>query len=154
MLNPLAQESNVQSSLKKFFVDVFGDAVTFDISLASPDLRKRGPDAIKRWYNVDFGEFGRRDLSEYMFDVYCLSRQDLEGVELAKMADTVMSLLVDSSKTDGLARVPLYDTSKSPWELLTSMVVQDVWDAPVLNMAEDETKIKILSVRLRWGTSL
>ena len=154
MLNPLSKEANVKSSLKKYFVDAFGAAVTFDTSLASPDVRSQGESAIKQWYNVDFGEFGRKDLAEYFFEVYCLSRQDMEGVKLAQITDEVMNLLEDSTKTDGMRRIPLYDVSEIPWNQIGSMVVQDVWDAPTMSMTEDETKIKILSVRLRWGAAM
>lgn len=154
MLNPLSKEANVKSSLKKYFVDAFGTAVTFDTSLASPDLREQGTSAIKQWYNVDFGEFGRKDLAEYFFEIYCLSRQDPEGAKLAQSVDEIMDLLVDSTKTDGMRRIPLYDASSAPWSLLGAMVVQDIWDAPTLSMAEDETKIKVLSVRLRWGAAM
>jgi hypothetical protein len=154
MLNPLSREVNVKASLKKYFVDAFGNAVTFDTSLASPDLRVQGALAIKQWYNVDFGEFGRQDLAEYLFDVYCMSRQDFEGVKLAEMVDTLMNLLVDSSKTDGMRRIPFYNVTDDPWSSIGSMVVQDVWDSPNLPMVEDETKVKILSVRLRWGAAM
>jgi hypothetical protein len=150
-MNPLSMETNVRGSLKKYFVDVFTDTVTFDTSLAAPDLRSQGKDVLKQWYNVDFGTFGREALSEYMFEVYCLSRQDPEGVELTKMSDVLVGLLVDSKMTDGMKRIPLYDVTMNPWMLVTNMVVQDIWDAPVTDIMEDETKLKIFSVKLRWG---
>jgi hypothetical protein len=153
-MNALSKEQNVQSSLKKYFVDTLGEAVTFDTSLSSPDIRVQGAEAVKQWYNVDFGEFGRRDLAEYMFDIYCLSRQDPEGDELARITDEVIDLLVDSSMTDGMKRIPLYDISDDPWVQIGAMVVQDVWDAPVYDLVEDETKVKSLSVRLRWGAAI
>ena len=154
MLNPLSKETNVKSSLKKYFVDTLGAAVTFDTSLASPDIRTQGANALKQWYNVDFGEFGRQELAEYLFEIYILSRQDAEGVKLAENTDTVFGMLVDSSMTDGMKRIPLYDVSKTPWELLGQMVVQDIWDAPIFEVLADETKMKILSVRLRWGVAM
>jgi hypothetical protein len=153
-LHPLSRESNVKSSLKKFFVDALGSAVTFDTSLAAPDVRLQGVSAIKQWYNVDFGEFGRDALALFYFEVYCLSRQDPEGVELAKISDTLMGLLVDNSLQDGMRRIPLYDASEAPWELIGAMVIQDVWDAPAFEVVEDETKLKIFSVRLRWGAQI
>jgi len=154
MLNALSKESNVTSSLKKFFVDALGAIVTFDISLAAPDIRSQGPSIVKQWYNVNFGPFGRQALAEYDFEVFCLSRQDPEGVLLAESADTIIGLLVDSDKTDGMKRIPLYDTGESPWTQIGSMVVQEIWDAPVLDKIKDETKIKILSVKLRWGAAI
>lgn len=154
MLNALSKESNVTSSLKKFLVDALGDAVTFDVSLKAPDIRSQGPDAVKQWYNVNFGPFGRQTLAEYDFEIFCLSRQDPEGVLLAESADTIIELLVDSTKTDGSKRIPLYDTKELPWTQIGSMVVQEIWDAPVLDRIKDETKLKILSVKLRWGAAL
>ena len=153
-MNPLSMETNVKSSLKKYFVDVFADAVTFDTSLASPDIRSQGPSVVKQWYNVDFGPFGRDALAEYMFDIYCLSRQDMEGVKLSEMVDTMMALLLDPSVGDGIRRIPLYDVTQTPWELVTNMMVQDIWDSPNVDITEDETKLKVLSVRLRWGAKI
>lgn len=153
-MNALAKEKNVKSSLKKYFVDSFGELVTFDVSLAAPDIRKQGTGAIKQWYNVHFGQFGRGALSEYVFDVYCLSRQDTEGIKLSEMCDTLMSLLVDSSKTDGMRRIDFYDVTEVPWTLLGAMVVQDINDYPPYYIQEDETKVKIYNVRLRWGMAI
>ena len=93
-------------------------------------------------------------LALYYFEVYCLSRQDPEGVKLAEIADTLMDLLVDNSLQDGLRRIPFYDISKTPWENIGAMIVQDVWDAPSVDMVEDETKLKIFSVRMRWGAKI
>jgi hypothetical protein len=154
MLHPLSKETNVRQSLKKYFVDNLGTTVTFDTSLAAPDVRVQGAAAVKQWYNVDFGEFGRDSLALFYMDVYCLSRQDPEGVKLTESADTLMDLLVDSTKTDGMRRINLYDVSKSPWEVLGAMVVQDVWEAPTQDVVEDETKLKLFSVRLRWGARM
>ena len=153
-MNPLSMETNVKSSLKKYFIDALADAVTFDTSLASPDVRSQGPSVVKQWYNVDFGPFGRQDLAEYMFDIYCLSRQDMEGVKLAEITDDMMALLLDPSVGDGIRRIPLYDVTQTPWVLVTNMMVQDIWDTPNIEITEDETKVKVLSVRLRWGAKI
>lgn len=153
-LNPLSRESNVKASIKKYFVDALGSSVTFDTSLKAPDLRKQGPDAVKQWYNVDFGELGREALAIYYFEVYCMSRQDPEGVLLGQMADTLVDLLVDNTNQDGTRRIPLYDASLTPWQVIGAMMVQDVWDAPTTDIVEDETKLKIFSVRLRWGAQI
>jgi hypothetical protein len=153
-MNALANETNVKNSLKKYFVDLFDEAVTFDVSLAAPDLRKQGTGAIKQWYNVKFGQFGRNVLAEYLFDIYCLSRQDAEGKMLSITADAMMNVLLDSSKTDGMRRIPFYDVSKTPWELIGAMVVQEINDAAPFFIQEDETKVKIFNVRLRWGLAI
>jgi len=153
-MNPLSMETNVKSSLKKYFIDALADAVTFDTSLASPDVRSQGPSVVKQWYNVDFGPFGRQDLAEYMFDIYCLSRQDMEGVKLAEITDDMMALLLNPSVGDGIRRIPLYDVTQTPWVLVTNMMVQDIWDTPNIEITEDETKVKVLSVRLRWGAKI
>lgn len=153
-MNALVKETNVQSSLKKYFVDALGEKVTFDVSLASPNIRKQGADAIKQWYNVSFGQFGRQALAEYTLEMFCLSRQDFEGIELAKMSDVLIDLLLDSTISDGMRRISLFDVSTTPWTQIGAMVVQDINEAPVFTLAEDETKIKIYSMRLRWGAKI
>jgi len=155
-MNPLAKESNVGSSLKKYFVDALGsDNVTFDVSLASPDIRKQGAGSIKQWYNVSFGPFGREALADYSFEIFCLSRQDSEGIKLIQMSDTLIALLFDSSKTDGMRRIPYYDASSLPWSLIGAMVVQEISEGFTPKpLPSDETKLKIYSVRLRWGLAI
>ena len=153
-MNALSKESNVRSSLKKYFVDAFGTSVTFDVSLAAPDIRKQGVGAIKQWYNISFGQFGREALADYTFDIYCLSRQDSEGKQLMLMTDTLTDLLLDSTKSDGMRRIPFYDVSQTPWILIGAMAVQEFNDSPPFQAPEDETKLKIYSVRLRWGTAI
>jgi hypothetical protein len=153
-LHKLSKEVNVTRSLKKFFLDVLGTAVTFDVSLAAPDTRTQGNAAVLKWYSVSFGSFGLQALNEYFFEIYCLSREDPEGDELAEMADIVKGLLVDSTFTDGMKRIPLYDVTQNPWEVIAQMIVQDFWDAtPTIAVLEDETKFKLYSVRLRWGAA-
>jgi hypothetical protein len=153
-MNALAMEANVNSSLKKYFVDALGINITFDVSLASPDIRKQGTGAVNQWYNISFGQFGRQVLSEYDFEIFCLSRQDFEGKKLVDMSDVLMSLLLDSTKSDGMRRIPFYDIKTTPWALIGAMVVQEINDTPVFTLSEDETKMKIFSVRLRWGTAI
>ena len=147
-----ALELNVRRSLKKFFIDALGTTpVTFDTSLASPDIRGN---TVSEWLNIDFGVMSREALSGYTFDVYCLTRQDPEGVNLARLGDTVFALLKDTEVTDGMKRIPLYDTAALPWSSIGAMVVQDIWDAQVFEIIEDETKVKVYTVRLRWGTKI
>ncbi|MCE5226094.1 MAG: hypothetical protein LLG05_09595 [Porphyromonadaceae bacterium] len=156
-LNPLALEVNLNGSLKKYFVDSLeknGVKVSFDISLAAPDVRSQGSNAVRQWYNIDFGQFGRGALSDYTFMIYCLSRQDAEGKRLSVMCDILIDFLVDSTRTDGLRRIPFYDISKTPWELLTNMIVQEISEDKPFMLPEDETKVKIYTVRLRWGTAI
>jgi hypothetical protein len=83
-----------------------------------------------------------------------LSRQDFEGKKLVDMSDVLMSLLLDSTKSDGMRRIPFYDIKTTPWALIGAMVVQEINDTPVFTLSEDETKMKIFSVRLRWGTAI
>ena len=153
-MNILAKEKNIKSSLKKYFVDALGENITFDISLKEPDIRKFGSTVVKQWYNISFGQFGRNALADYTFEIFCLSRQDTEGIQLSLMTDTLFNLLVDSTKTDGMRRIPLYDTEQTPWELLGAMVVQEIGDNVPFQLPRDEVKVKIYSVRLRWGLAL
>lgn len=156
-MNPLSYETNARGSLKKFLVDSIGDAhITFDRTLSYPDTRERGEDAVTWWVNVVFGEMGRDALADFSIDLYVCTRQDAEGVLLSEKSDLIFSLLTDSSKTDGMKRIPFYDVSSDPWTELTAMVVQYIYDSPVfdITLPEDETKVKMLTVLFRWGAAI
>jgi len=150
-LNNTAKEYNARASLKKFFVDNLGSLVFFDKSLASPDLRSA---STKKWILINFRGFTRASLGEYYLEAYCSTRQDPEGMELAKLVDQFTGLLYDSTSTDGVTHIPLYDTDNVTWQEIGAMVMQEIIDTPPFRIPEDETKVKIFSIRMRWGMSI
>ena len=152
-LDPSAREANVRDSLKKFFVDSLstgeGYALTFDKGLAKPALT--GVD-IDRWVSINFGPMELSELSEHSLRVFCCTRKDNEGFKLAQVRDTVMGYLTDTTQTDGMKRIALYRSFQNqPWVAIAGgIVVQEVVESEQYE-ADDETKYKVLNVRLRWS---
>lgn len=152
-LDGTSQEVNIRGSIKKFFVDALGnDLVTFDKSLANPDIRT---DVTKiKWVLFQFGPFGRSALADYSLGISCMTRKDPEGMELAALVDQVMALITDNTRSDGMARIPLYDVSSLPWVRIGAMAVQEIIDTLPFEVPGDETKARMLNARLRWGAAL
>lgn len=156
-LDPTAREANIRDSIKKFFVDnifrIEGYQLTFDRGLNRPILQGT-PSEVEKWVSVNFGAMDRGDLSEHFLQVYCCTRKDNEGFKLAQLSDTVMGYLSDTNQTDGMKRIDFYRSFQDQsWTLLGALVVQEVMESEQFE-ADDETKYKILTVRLRWSAKI
>lgn len=155
-LDPTAREANIRDSLKKFFVDSLetaeGHKVTFDVSLATPNIQ--GED-VDKWYAIGFGSLDMETLSSFTINIFCCTRRDSEGFKLAQLRDTVYSYLIDTDQSDGMKRVAFYRSRASgSWTLLDGgMVVQDIMESGQME-APDETKYKILTVRMRFASKV
>ena len=155
VLDPTARESNVRDSIKKFLVDGLNRTdripVTFDRGLKAPVLQGQ---SVDRWVSVLFGEMDRSAMSEAYLQVYACTRRDNEGFRLAQLGDKILGYFSDTSQTDGMARIPFYRSAENdPWELLGALLVQDVMEGPSFDI-EDETKVKLFTVRLRWAAKI
>ena len=154
-LDPTAREANVRDSVKKYLVDSLHPAyhLMFDRSLATP-LIQGVPSTVDRWISVNFGAMNRGHLSEHILTIYCCSRKDNEGFKLAQLTDTVMGYLSDDTQTDGMRKITFYRSyPNNPWEIIGGIVIQEVIESQQFE-ADDETKFKILTVRLRWGSKI
>jgi hypothetical protein len=73
------------------------------------------------------------------------------------LRDTVMGYLTNSgSPGDGRTSIPFYQSSASPsatWTLLGGMLIMDVIESRRMK-APDETKYKILTVKLKFGAKV
>ena len=149
-LDPTAREANVRDSIKKYFVDALEPQTTvmFDKGVSTPD------NAVEKWVSVNFGMMDMGTVSDFYLRVYCFTRKDNEGFKLSQLRDLVMGFLSDTSQTDGMARIPFYRSYESQaWVLLGALLVQEVVESEQL-LLDDETKYKILTVRLRWGAKI
>ena len=154
-LDRTAREANVRDSVKKYFVDNIytgeGIQVTFDKGLSTPKLQGT---PVLEWISVHFMSMDMSELSTLILDVYCCTRQDSEGFRLAQLRDKVMGYLSDTTKSDSMARIDFYRSrADGNWTLLGAMVVQDVIESNSM-VAQDETKYKILTCRLRWSSKI
>lgn len=150
-----AKESNIRDSIKKYFVDTLykGDGVplTFDRYISTPNVQGK---AIDRWVSINFGDMFLSDMSTHIVEIYCCTRKDGEGFKLAQLRDKVYAHLTDNTMTDGMAGVPFYRSrATGAWTVIGSMVVQDVMESRQFE-AEDGTKFKILTTRLRFSSKV
>lgn len=153
-LDATARESNVRDSLKKHFVDNIktteGIEITFDKGLAVPNIQGT---LVDRWVAVQFGAMEMDSLAAHGFNVYCCTRKDPEGFRLTQLRDKVLGYLVDTDQTDSMKRITLYRSRAGTWTQIGAMVVQEITESASFT-AEDETKYKILTVRVRWGAKI
>ena len=155
-LDPTAREANVRDSIKKYFVDnlytLEGIDLTFDKTLSTPPVSQGI--VTHRWVAVKFSSMNFNQFSQIYMDVICCTRQDSEGYKLAQLRDTVMGYLTDTTPSDGMRRIPFYRSrATGAWTLLGAFLVQDIAESMQM-MLEDETKYKILTVRLRVASKV
>ena len=151
-----AKESNIRDSLKKYFIDNLytteGVQLTFDRYLSTPSIQGH---TVDKWVSINFGEMELSSLSTHMLNIYCCTRSDGEGFKLAQLRDKTYKYLTDNTKTDGSARIPFYRSrATGAWTLLAGgMIIQDVMESRQYD-AEDGTKFKILTVRVRFSSKV
>lgn len=151
-LNSTARQANIWDSIKKYFVDNLSYSLTFDKALSAPNLRGK---TVDRWVSFRLGSIEMGDMSNIMLDIYCCTRKDNEFFKLAQMRDTVYDLLVDPTvTTDTVRRIPFYSSHPTQaWTIIGYLLVTEIIESENME-AEDETKFKILHVRLRTSSKV
>lgn len=155
-LDPTARTANIKDSLKKYFVDnvkrISGIALTFDKAMSAP--RIQGAAAVNRWVSVKLDDLDLKTLSDQFLSIYCCTRADREGYVLAQTVDTVMGYLSDTTQTDGYARIPFYRSYEAQdWVLLGAFLVTETHISSEME-GPDETKFRIITVRLRFASKV
>lgn len=149
-LDATARESNARDSFKKHMIDSIktaeGIEITFDKGLNVPNIQGT---AVNRWVAVQFGSMQAWKISTYTVNIFCCTRQDPEGYRLVQLRDKVVGYLTDSSL--GYKRIILYKSNESPWLAMGAMGVYLDSESGQME-AQDETKFKIIPVRLKWGS--
>jgi len=148
-LDSTARKANFYYSLKKYIIDnivrVEGVHAIFDRFLP-PD------DSVDRWLSVTTGNLDRDTLSRYEFDIYCVTRKDLEGDRLSVLSDLVTGyFLGDTTKLDTLVRVPFYDAVTKQQN--GSMVIYECKESDS-SEAPDLSKFLILSITAKMATKI
>ena len=154
-LDPTAREANVRDSIKKYFVDSMHPQyhLMFDKGLNTPNVQGT-PSEIDRWISINFGSMDRGDLSEHYLMIFCCTRKDNEGFKLAQLSDAVLGYLSDDTATHGMRQIDLYRSYQDQaWVKIGGLLVQEVLESPQF-LADDETKYKSLTVRLRWSSKI
>jgi hypothetical protein len=151
-LDPTSREANFRNSLKKYLVDnlvtVESLTVTFDASLASPDLQDT---SVTEWIQVHIGPMDPDNLMKADVIFVPCTREDAEGYRLAQLRDIVVGYLRGNG--GGMISIPFYNTGVTPWVKVGGMV-------PILEpdsrefTATDGTKFKFINVRMAWGARI
>jgi hypothetical protein len=155
-LSPSARESNIRDSIKKFMIDNLytteGINLSFDKVLSTPDVQGI---AVDKWIGIRFGAMDMDALSTLNLDLFLCTRKDPEYFRLAQLRDTVLGYFTDNTKTDGMARIPLYRSYASQaWvQLDGGIVVQEIVEGAQYELV-DLTKVKQLTCILRWGAKI
>ncbi len=155
-LDDTAKESNIRDSVKKFWVDslytALGVQITFDKYLSTPNVQGH---AVDKWVSINFGDLSLSEMSIHDLQIICCTRSDGEGFKLAQLRDKVYSLLTDNTQTDGMARFPFYRSrATGAWtQLAGGFIVQEVMESRQFE-ADDGTKYKVLTVRLRFSSKV
>jgi len=150
-LDATGRESNIWDSIKKYFIDNLSYSLSFDRALSAPDLQGT---VVTRWVSFTLNDMIIGDMSSIMLDIYCCSRQDNEWHKLSQIRDTVFDLLIDTTMTDTMRRIPLYQShATNAWTLIGSLMIDEITESARME-AEDETKFKILHVRLRTASKV
>ena len=151
-LDETAKLSNITSSLKKYFVDSLytGESIQLDFNKSYHDVYAALPNRVDQWIIVAFELSALDTLAELAFTIYMYSRKDPEAVNLFLLRDTVMSYLIDTDQTDGLARINLYD---AVWGIVgAAVIILPAGRQESSNfVAEDGTNFRYISASLRWG---
>lgn len=153
-LDATASEANVVNSVKKFFTDTLVTIeklqVSFDKSLEAPLLNGV---AVTDWVSVQFGQFIGDKLALQIIQIFCCTRQDNEGYRLTQLRDKVVAYLRDETKTDASGRIDLYRTNVSPWVKVGGMLILTDPESGRIE-GPDQTKFKVIPIRLRWGMKI
>jgi hypothetical protein len=148
-LHPTASESNLKSSLKKYFIDAIqvgeGIPITFDKGLTAPVIQ--GLSATE-WVSFVFGPRILDTVTDFALDIYCCTKEDEEGYRLAQIVDIVMGYLVDE---DGyMVHIPFYNTNVDPWVQIGALMPIRQRDQDPVPPLADQTKARHLAVTIKY----
>ena len=147
-----SRSANIKDSWKKYLnTNLKSDVihVTFDNALKQPKTQGH---PIERWVSLKMGQFSSGTIAEQVVELWCCTRRDSEGYKSAQLRDTVYGLLTDSE--DVFKRIPLYRSHPTEaWTLIGKILIRKEWIIESgESEAEDNTKIRKLTVRTRFGS--
>jgi len=158
-LDNTAKLSNIVNSLKKYFVDSLytAESIHVEFGKSYEEVYKALPDRVDQWAIIAFDPVVVDTLSELRFSIYMFSRRDPEAANLYLLRDKIFNYLIDTTQTDGLARVTLYDTSNPvSWVSIgKGVIIVPAGRADSSNYeAEDGTKFRYFSLEFKWGAKV
>ncbi len=153
-LDATARETNFRDSVRYYLINSIktteGIDVTFDTSLKKPDFTDK---KVVRWVAVKWGPFEMDTMSTAIVEIKPSTRQDNDSWRLTNLRDIVMGYLIDTVNGMG-KKIPFYQSAPGGvgnWTRIGGIVVQDVIES-LENTAEDGTKFKTLTTRMRFAS--
>jgi hypothetical protein len=137
------KETNLWRSLKKFFVD--GLKGTGIVPYFERVLHRPTKDAPEKWINVMLENPVPGHVSDASMTIFCFSKKDLEGDELADVRDEVINLLY-------VGYIDLYDATTDPdnWTKVGGIkVTVNNQSNTIYN--PDNSKMIYIQTILKWG---
>jgi hypothetical protein len=151
-LDETAKLSNITNSVKKYFVDSLHttESIPLDFDKSYKEVYAALPGRVDQWMIIAFDPSDMDTLAKLELTLYMYSRKDPEAVNLFLLRDKVMAYLVDTTQTDGLARINLYNAA---WGIIGAAVIVLPRGRHESGnfVAEDGTKFRYISASLRWG---
>ena len=142
-------ESTLRYSVRKFFVDTFYTGLSIETFF---DKIGRVPKIagveIDRWISIHMDTLDLETMASGFFQVWCFTRRDVDFTELAILRDLVYEQLIDLDKTDGIKRIPFYDSSRADTGHGILVMPGNEFGPEEI---EDGTNAQIIPVTLRWG---
>ncbi|MGD8848000.1 MAG: hypothetical protein PVI54_20935 [Desulfobacteraceae bacterium] len=149
-MDPTASRNNARMSIKKFLIDNIETAqskkIFFDFGYSLPNEENKD---LTQWFSVKIGAMKRGGLSDFITEIICATRQDLDGDLLGEMSDIVFDLMTDKDQPDGKRRIDFYDVSDDPWVSIGTLLVDSVIDSEDMS-GPDNTKYQVLTCKIIW----
>lgn len=150
-LDSTAREANIWDSIKRYFIGNLSYPLTFDKALSTPAIQGK---LVDRWVSFALDDIIIGDLSTIQLSIYCCTRQDNEWHKLSQVRDSVYGTLIDETKTDTMRRIMFFASHPTDdWTEIGTLMIDEITESPRME-AEDETKFKILHVRLRTASKV
>ena len=122
--------------------------IVYDENFADPEVFGTGAKWITPVYGA--GPVSPTDpIKEIEFFIYCFSKGDAEGLELAEMLDTVMAAFLDDTANDGKKRIPLYVIEGGVRVQLSTIIASDIKIERSYRLG-DSTSVQPLKFSLLW----
>lgn len=153
-LDPTLSEVHFKRSMKKFLLDNLAAAphnlnLLFKFVTETPT--DGNGDQYDHWVVVSYEDRVLDTLSSAFLLFAIFTRKDEEGFQLARILDSITEVFKDENQTDGLKRIPLFDTTDDQnWVQVGGIVPltrRQTGEMP----GNDQTMIKTVSYELRWG---
>lgn len=122
--------------------------IIYDENFANPDTFSAGA----KWITPIYGSGDiapTNPVKEIEFFIYCFSKGDAEGLELAEMIDAVCNSFSDQNNTDGKKRIPFYVVDNGVRVQVSTIMASDIFIERGYRLG-DSTSAQAVRTVLKW----